>query len=67
MFFDRGMIMYIDGDWEGAFIAWELAHELNKKDGPLNLLFERVKKVNHCAPETWEKAWDWDVRPEPPE
>ena len=48
-------------------MAWELGFDVNKKDGPLNRLYGLVRKHNNTAPEGWEKAWDWDVRAEPPE
>jgi len=61
------MISYIDGDFDGAFMAWEIAHGINKEYKPLAALFNRIKRCNNTAPEGWENAWDWDVRVEPPE
>ena len=66
-FFQDGLLCYIDGDWDSACMAWEVGYERNSKDGPLNHLYGLVKKHNNTAPEGWEKAFDWDVRAEPPE
>ena len=65
-FFLKGLEIYIQGDWDGAHVAFELAHEKNSKDGPLNHLRKLIEKNKGQAPDEWEKAFDWDQKPEPP-
>jgi hypothetical protein len=43
-----------------------LAFEKNPKDGPLNHLRKLIEKNKGQAPDEWEKAFDWDQKPEPP-
>jgi len=65
-FFLKGLDIYIAGDWDGAQMAFDLAFEKNPKDGPLNHLRKLIEKNKGHAPDEWDKAFDWDQKPEPP-
>lgn len=65
-YFQKALDVYIDGDWEAAQQGFEVAFEKNPKDGPLNHLRKLVEKNKNHAPDEWEKAFDWDQKPEPP-
>jgi hypothetical protein len=66
------MEYYIAGDWVGASGFFTRTRELygfvgSKDFGWLRYLIDLMDKTKNQAPEGWNGAYDWDVKPTPPD
>ena len=65
--YERGLQNYIGGDWIGSGTAFNLCLEMNKEDGPTQHFVKLMEKSKQCPPDDWNGAFDWDLKPIPPE